>query len=339
MALDIKKLAAKAKKTGRDFTKTTSGGGGEYTPPAAGPCNLRFVGYFEIGLQKKTFKGAEKKVKQVQLVFELSGKNYPPKELDDGTKLPVRMTITEADSTNVKATINKIFNKLNYEGKATHFAELLGNAYRGRVYHVEKETDGGKVVYANLRNEDGYSFTPPVIEVIDEETGDVTTKPVKVAEPLTELKLFLWDNPDKEQWDSIYIDGEYEAVKDEKTGKIVKPARSKNVLQNKIRAALNWEGSPMQLLLEDGELETDDTEGNEADPDEQEHDESDDDTPPPSKGTATAKKAAAAKATASKKTTTKKAPPKKKPEPEPEPDDDDAGGDDAGDDDDPLEDI
>lgn len=327
MVLDIKKLVAKAKKTGRDFTKTTSGGGGEYAPPAAGPCNLRFVGYFEIGLQKKTFKGNEKKVKQVQLVFELSGKNYPPKELDDGTKLPVRMTITETDSTNVKANINKLFNKMNFEGKATHFAELLGNAYRGRVYHTEKETDGHKVVYANLRNEDGYSITPPVIEVVDEEAGEVTVKPIKVAEPLTELKLFLWDNPDKEQWDSIYIPGEYEAVKDEKTGKIVKPARSKNVIQNKIRAALNWEGSPMQMLLEDGDLETDDTEGNEADPDEYERDEADDDTPPLSEATKAAKKAKAAKESAAKKAK----------QPAPEPDDD--TGSDAGDEDDPLEDI
>ncbi|CDL65177.1 conserved hypothetical protein [Burkholderia phage Bp-AMP2] len=329
MALDIKKLAAKAKKTGRDFTKTTTGGGGEYTPPAAGPCNLRFVGYFEIGLQKKTFKGAEKKVKQVQLVFELSGKNHPPKVLDDGTKLPIRMTITETDSSNVKANIIKLFNKMNYEGKATHFAELLGNAYRGRVYHTEKENDGNKIVYANLRNEDGYTITPPVVETVDDD-GNVETKPVKVAEPLTELKLFLWDNPDKEQWDSIYIDGEIEAVKDEKTGKIVKPARSKNVIQNKIRAALNWEGSPMQLLLEDGDLETDDTEGNEDPVDEHEEDTSDDDAPPPSKGAKAASKAKAAKETAAKKpaATTKK-------KPKPEPDTDDS----TDDDDDPLSDI
>lgn len=326
MAVDIKKLAAKAKKTGRDFTKTTEGGGGEYLPPAAGPCNLRFVGYYEIGIQKKLFKGTEKRVKQVQLVFELSGKNYPPKELDDGTKLPTRMTVTETDSDNVKATINKIFKKMNYDGKATHFAELLGNAYRGRVFHVEKDTDGGKVVYANLRNEDGYVITPPVVEQVDED-GNVTTKPIKVAEPLSELKCFLWDDPDKEQWDSIYLPGEYEAVKDEKTGKIIKPARSKNVIQNKIRAALNWEGSPMQLLLEDGALETDDTEGNDEDVEPDVAPE--DDAPPPSKGAKAATKAKAGKT---------KVAPKKKSAQEPEPDADPEDG--SGElDDDPLDDI
>jgi len=318
MAFDIKKLAAKAKKTGRDYTKTREGGG-NYQPPAAGACSMRFVGYYEIGLQKKKYKGQEEIVKQVQLVFELSGKNYPVKDMDDGSKLPVRMTITERDSDNVKANINKIFKKMNYEGKATHFAELLGNAYRGRVFHNEKEGDGGaKIIYSGLRNDDGYFINPPVVEAVDDE-GNTTTRSVKVAEPVSELKCFLWDNPDLEQWARIYIDGEYEATKDEKTGKIVRPARSKNVIQNKIRGAVNWEGAPMQLLLADGELETDDTEGNEDALEDEELDE--DDTPPPK----------AKKAAVKAKETKAKAAPKKQAEPEPWEDAEDA--------DDPLDDI
>jgi len=248
MAIDIKKLQEKARQTGKDFTKTTDGSGDGYQPPPAGPCNLRFVGYFEIGEHERQFKGETKRVKQIQLVFELSGKNYPPK---DG--VPVRMTVTEADSQHVKANIVKLFNKMNYEGKAKHFAELIGNAYRGRVYHREYEVNGQKRVHAGLRNDDGYSITPPVVEVLDDATGDVVVKPIKVAEPLTELKLFLWDNPDMEQWTSIYIDGEYPERRDD-NGKVTSPARSKNVVQDKIKSALNWIGSPMQLLLEEGEL-------------------------------------------------------------------------------------
>jgi len=247
MAIDLKKLQEKARQTGKDFTKTTEGGGG-YEPPAAGPCNLRFVGYFEIGEQERKFQQQTKVVKQVQLVFELSGKNYPPK---DG--VPVRMTITETDSHNIKANIVKLFNKMNYEGGATHFAELLGNAYRGRVFHREYEVNGTKRIHAGLRGDDGYVITPPVVEVVDEETGDVTVKPIKVAPALTEPKIFLWDNPDMEQWASIYIDGEYPAQKDD-SGKVIRPARSKNVIQERIMSALNWQGSPMQLLLADGAL-------------------------------------------------------------------------------------
>jgi len=251
MAIDIKKLQEKARQTGKDFTKTTEGGGDGYQPPAAGPCGLRFVGYFELGEHEKRWGEQTKRVKQVQLVFELSGKHYPPR---DG--VPVRMTITETESRHVKANLVRLFNKMNYEGAATHFAELLGKAYRGRVYHREVEVGGAKRVYAGLRNDDGYSITPPVQEVVDEETGDVTVKPVKVAEALTELKLFLWDNPDMEQWASIYIDGQYEERRDD-NGKVVRPARSKNVIQEKIQSALNWPGSPMQRLLEDGALALD----------------------------------------------------------------------------------
>jgi len=248
MAIDIKKLQEKARATGKDFTKTTEGGGDGYQPPAAGPCNLRFVGYFEIGEHERQFKDDTKRVKQIQLVFELSGKNYPAK---DG--VPVRMTVTETDSRHVRANIVKLFNKMNYAGSATHFAELLGNAYRGRVYHREYEVNGKKRVHAGLRNDDGYSIAPPVVEVLDDATGDVVVKPVKVAEPLTELKLFLWDNPDTEQWASIYIDGEYPERRDD-NGKIVSPARSKNAIQNKIKSALNWIDSPMHRLLEEGAL-------------------------------------------------------------------------------------
>jgi len=255
MALDIKKLQAKALQTGRDFTKTVEGGGG-YQPPPAGHCGLRFVGYFEIGEHERGFKGETKRVKQVQLVFELSGKNYPPK---DG--VPVRMTITETDSQHVKANLMKLFAKMNYDKSATHFAELLGHAYRGRVYHREYEVNGQKRIHAGLRNDDGYSITPPVMEIMDEATGEVSVKPVKVAEALTELKLFLWDNPDLDQWASIYIDGEHPEYRDD-AGRVVRPARSKNVIQDKIKAALNWPGSPMQRLLEDGALGNLDEEAN-----------------------------------------------------------------------------
>jgi len=272
MAIDIKQLQAKALQTGKDFTKTTDGEGGGWQPPPAGPCGLRFVGYFEIGEHEKRWGEQTKRVKQVQLVFELSGKNYPAK---DG--VPARMTITETESRHIKSNLVKLFNKMNYEGRATHFVELLGNAYRGRVYHREVEAGGQKRVFAGLRNDDGYSIGPPVMEVMDEATGDVVVKPVKVAEALTELKCFLWDNPDMAQWASIYIEGQYEERRDD-SGKVVRPARSKNVIQDKIKSALNWPGSPMQRLLEDGALGN--LDGQEEDP------------PPAPEKKASAKKAA-----------------------------------------------
>ncbi|QYD70136.1 hypothetical protein KZJ38_07465 [Paraburkholderia edwinii] len=316
--MDVKALAAKAKKVSRDFTKTVAGGG-EYTPPAAGPVSLRFVGYYEIGIHEKEIKGVTKTNEKVQLVFELSGKNYPVK--DNGE--PLRMTITENLTQNVKSNIIKIFNKMNYEGTATHFTELLGNAYRGRIYHTEKEYDGKKVVYANLRNEDGYSITPPVVEQVDDE-GNVTTKKVKVAEPVSELKAFVWDLASKEMWDAIYIEGEYEEKKDEKTGKVIRPAKSKNVIQETIMSAKNWIGSPMQVLLDDGE------------PDLGDEDDEDPEVVVEKAKTEKKEKPKAEPKAETKKTTAKKAPAKKQPEPEPEPE---VEEDETEDDDDPLAEI
>jgi hypothetical protein len=307
--MDVKALAAKAKKVSRDFTKTVAGGG-EYTPPAAGPVNLRFVGYYEIGVHEKTIKGVTKSNEKVQLVFELSGKNYPPKENGE----PLRMTITENLSNNVKANIIKLFNKMNYEGKATHFTELLGEAYRGRIYHTKKEKDGKEVVYANLRNEDGYSITPPIVEIVDDD-GNVTTKKVKVAEPVSELKAFVWDLASKEMWDAIYIDGEYEAKTDD-NGKVTRPAKSKNVIQETIMSAKNWIGSPMQVLLDDGEPDLGDDE--DEDPE------------------VVVEKAKAEKQTKPKANNKKATTGKKQPEPEPEVETSD---DEVEEDDDPLAEV
>jgi hypothetical protein len=51
-----------------------------------------------------------------------------------------------------------------------------------------------------------------------------------------------------EQWGSLYIEGEYRERKDDKTG-VVTPAKCKNTLQNKIKGAVNFIGSPIHTLL------------------------------------------------------------------------------------------
>jgi hypothetical protein len=255
---DVAAAAAAAAAKGRDFTKTVKGGGGEYTPPPEGKANLRLIGYIELGKQKSTWKGQERVREKVQLVFELSGKGYEPKVTDNGDKLPLRMVVTETLTDNEKGNIVKLFKAMNYEGKATHFAQLLGGAFRGQIFHDKfTRTDGSEGVRATFKGDNGYTIGAPMIEVYDEESQETTTRKVKVADPLSELRLFIWDMPSKEMWASLFIDGEYEERKDDK-GKVVAPAKSKNVIQNAIRAAVNWEGSPMHELLEGEVLESDD---------------------------------------------------------------------------------
>lgn len=226
-------------------------GGGEVSIPAAGPCNLRLVAYIELGKHKKSFQGKEKTVEQVSLTFELSGKNHPPVETDSGT-FPHRITVTETLSLNEKARFFKLFTLLNYKGTAKHAAALLGDAYRGQVIHREytgKDGKARKIAELYDKKLGAYTITPPRVEVVDEDgqpTGEY--REVKVAAALSELRCFIWNHADMEQWASLFIDGEYEERKNEK-GEVVAPAKSKNQFQLKIAAALNYKGSPIQLLL------------------------------------------------------------------------------------------
>jgi hypothetical protein len=249
--IDFKALGAKAAAEGADQTKTTAGGG-DYEPPAAGPCRLRFVAYIELGKQKGTFQGKPNVKEKVQLTFELSGPKHQPKVMDDGTKLPHRITITENLSLNEKARFKKLFGVLNYKGDAQHMVQLLGEAYKGVVIHrTFKGKDGKDRTVAELFDKAAGAFTiaPPRYEEVHPEDGPTGNwLPLKVEPAITPLKAFMWQYADKEMWDSIFIEGEYPERKDD-AGKVTAPAKSKNVLQNTIKQATNFVGSPIYVAL------------------------------------------------------------------------------------------
>lgn len=225
MAIDISKYQALAAQQGPNMTEATEGG--DYVPPAAGPCRLRLIAYVEVGKHTSDFKGEVKQADKVQLVFELSGPKHAPQDMD-GEKVPYRITIYENAGKNYgplneKANLYKLFKAMNYDGSATHFAQLLGKEYLGTVVHSEK---GGKV-YASLRGDNGYTVRPPIFE--DPETGE--TRRIAVAEPLSPLRLFLWNMADLEQWSSLFI------------------TEDRNPFQKMIRQADNFAGSPIQVCL------------------------------------------------------------------------------------------
>ena len=247
MTLDFTKIAATAAQT-LDMTVAQKGGGGDYVPPAAGPCRLRFVGYVETGSHmNKGFAGAPDKVKpEASLFFEVSGPKHPPVVGSDGVSRPAAVVEIRTNvSLNEKAGFFKLFNKLNYAGKARHIAQLLGDPYKGTIVHRKyKRGDGSEGTAVELKNEGGFTIEAPRVE--DPETGEY--KALVVAPAITPLKCFLWNHADMAQWESIYTPGEYPArVADD--GTVTAPAKSKNVLQEKIRAALNFKGSPISQLL------------------------------------------------------------------------------------------
>lgn len=235
MAYNLRDAVNAAKQKGPNMNQS-QGGGGEYEVPAAGFTRLRFVGYFELGKKETEWKGTKKVGDHADLVFELSGPKHAPRETENG-KFPIRITVPMKLSLNEKANFFKLFRSMNWEGKADHIAELLGNDFVGEVEHAVVKGEGGKPdrTFANLKNIRKPFATNP-------ETGDDYR--IEVAAPLTELKLFLWDFATPEMWDSIFIEGEWDAKKNDK-GEEIAPAKSKNVIQEKIKKALNFKALPI----------------------------------------------------------------------------------------------
>lgn len=239
--VDFKALGAKAVANGADQTKAVTGGG-DYAPPAAGPGMARFIGYVECGKQRGMMKGKEEIKEKVMLIFELVGKRHAT----DAEAQPHRITVTETYSLNEKANFFKLFQRMNYRQDAQHIVQLLGEGFKVEVVHdTWKDRMGKDRIDATLRNAGGHTIAPPRKEDEDSETGwvDIAVPPAR-----SDLRCFLWNEADLEQWGSLFIEGEYPERKDDK-GVVTAPAKSKNVLQNKIKGAVNFNGSPIHTLL------------------------------------------------------------------------------------------
>lgn len=208
----------------------------------AGKTIARFVGYVEMGQRPQTYQGKPKPAAMLAyLFFELLGKNHQ-RTLEDGSTAPIihmeRVTI----KTGEKANFRKLFMKMRADdSEITHIAQCLSRGYILDIKHSQSE-DGSKT-YANCRDADGtWLVAPPRVE--DPLTGDV--REVPIPEPRTPYKLLLWDQPSKEQWESIFIDGSYTKT----DAKGVETEVSRNWMQNDIRKnAVNFEGSALHDLL------------------------------------------------------------------------------------------
>ena len=240
MSLD--KLLNKVATQGKDQS-VASAGGGDYTPPEAGQTGARIVAYYEVGQFESEYEGKKKTNDEVIIIFELVGKKHPPKELDGGVKVPVRISLRLNLSTNEKAAYFKMFSRLRTEEK--HFVQLLGSAVLLNVVHKERGEGDKKRVYANI---DKDTVRKPIIQVPEmedgEPTGNLLEQVFPVGAAISELKAFVWDFADADMWDSIYIEGEYPVRKDEKTGKVIAEAKSKNAIQLEIARSLNFKGLP-----------------------------------------------------------------------------------------------
>lgn len=249
-----------AANTEPDMNESQGKGGGTFVPPAAGGCIVTLIGYIEKGIHHipaskvEPLKYPAKDEDQVDLIFEISGKGHEPKEIE-GKLYPERITVTLKKSLNEKAwfyRIFKMFASAYPELGARHMAQFLGKHFISKIEHSVPKKEGDPI-WANLKQKAaGYVFNAPCFT---NPVDDVTTQ-IPAPSVYSAIRLFLWQQPSKDMWDSLYIEGMYEEKKDEKTGKVIYPARSKNVIQEKIKGAKNFVGSPIADILGSDELLT-----------------------------------------------------------------------------------
>ena len=246
----LKNLKAAADSTGANQSEVKSGDFEKMIYPEGG-VRLRFVSYVELGKHEKTWKGVKKTPNIARLGFEVSGPRHPPVVGNDGIPRPLIVYIEETLSQDPKANFVKLFSLLNHARAASHAIYLLGEAYIGKLVHrrfkrkddpVDPEKWTG--LDYKLRDDTGYTIRAPFRE--DEDTGEMIS--VQVVPALTPLSGFLWDAPSQEQWDSIFVPGEFPERKNA-AGVVVAQAKSKNITQERIMRAANFKGSPIYALL------------------------------------------------------------------------------------------
>lgn len=245
--MNILDFANEHVETAPDLNEAKAGGGGDYTPPVEGACFLRLVGYVEVGAQKqKPYQGKPKPDHPFAwLIFELSGKNYPPKEIN-GEKVPHRITVKLPIKQDEKATYYKWFKAMNWNQKFKHFSQMLGQPFMGTVSHWKFTPQGAdkEVVIAQLASKEaGISVRAPIHTQSNPVDGTTTTTDLTPHIPaaISQLRLFVWNAPlDKigMLWDNIHIP------------KVEGQEYDPNVFQKAIVGASNFAGSNIAAYLQ-----------------------------------------------------------------------------------------
>lgn len=202
---------------GVDHSVTQQGGGNfEDVLLPKGTYYGRMVEYIELGKKIPTNAGkptGKPAVLNVRTGFII----YTP---DGGIKRinPFPMAVSSFE----KAKFKQLFDKMNVDGTMKHLAQALG---KPMAFEVEQHTTkAGKTL--NVIN---FAGTRPLPK-FDPNTGEPIVLP-ELDEQF--LRLFLWNNPTKETWESLYIE-------------------KNNFIQEDILAAVDFEGSALQQLLMGG---------------------------------------------------------------------------------------
>ncbi|WMX18801.1 hypothetical protein [Escherichia phage vB_EcoP_PAS7] len=201
---------------GIDQSVTQSGGNFADVLLPRGSYYGRFMEYIELGkkipmhMGKPTGKPA---VMNVRLGFIVYTPDGSIKRIN-----PFPMAISSFE----KAKFKQVFDKMNYDGTLKHMAQRLGQAFMFEVEQYTSKTGktSNTIDFLSLRQ----------LPKFDPNTGAPIELP---ALDESGLRLFLFDNPTKETWDSLHIE-------------------KNNFIQEDILQAVNFEGSALQQMLMGG---------------------------------------------------------------------------------------
>lgn len=231
-----------------DQSTTAVYSGGE--PPKAGVGFAVLTQYIELGLQPPK-PGAQypKNKDKVRLVFNLLGPLWPEKEIEvlgpDGqTKIKktvneaiaVELTLSNSDKADFHNLLLTMQRAHPVGATFKHMTQFLGVPFVTEVVHNTSGEGTSKKTYANLNVGKTWNFRS--MSVSDPMSGQVTTYQAPAVAKDTEYKVFLFQRPTKETWDSLFMPG----MKEDGKG-------TRNWIQEKITAAVNYPGSQLQALL------------------------------------------------------------------------------------------
>lgn len=204
-----------------------STGGGSSKIMETGQYLGAIVQYLDMGnhfeVYKEEKKGPFPKIRMSVAVFDVD-------EYGDLETTPVLIhDIGMFVKRNERSKSYKAFRALNYTNDArfTHFAQAFMKPY---LFKVEKRRSKAGKEYNSI----DWAATQPAINPINR-------RPIPLPEIDDSLKrVFLWNNPTMEQWEKLYVEGEFD------------DGNSKNFLQEEILNATDFHGSAVDLMLRGG---------------------------------------------------------------------------------------